>query len=147
MYVYYGCYLENGELAFQPCLKKVSNKGWGELESGFQNWSWKGLFQNEVVLSKREYFQTILSALMNTNFIEIINGISLISVLLKLLKLLTLSWRWSQSYRNQPIDLQSKSMDWFLYDRGLRHERVDIVIVINGIYDHKKERYIYLFSS
>ena len=23
----------------------------------------------------------------------------------------------SLSYRNQPIDLQSKSMDWFLYDR------------------------------
>ena len=28
------------------------------------------------------------------------------------------------SYRNQSIDLQSKSMDWFLYDRDLRNERV-----------------------
>ena len=28
------------------------------------------------------------------------------------------------SYRNQSIDLQSKSMDWFLYDNGLRHETV-----------------------
>ena len=28
-------------------------------------------------------------------------------------------------YRNQPIDLQSKSMGWFLYDRDLRHERVN----------------------
>ena len=28
------------------------------------------------------------------------------------------------SYRNQSIDLQSKSMDWFLCDNGLRHERV-----------------------
>ena len=28
------------------------------------------------------------------------------------------------SYRNQSIDLLSKSMDRFLYDRGLRHERV-----------------------
>ena len=37
---------------------------------------------------------------------------------------LTLSWRRPLSYRNQSIDLQSKSMDWFLYDRGLRHERV-----------------------
>ena len=41
---------------------------------------------------------------------------------------LTLSW-WeplsyrNQSYRNQSIDLQSKSMDWFLYDNGLRHEK------------------------
>ena len=28
------------------------------------------------------------------------------------------------SYRNRSIDLQSKSKDWFLYDNGLRHERV-----------------------
>ena len=27
-------------------------------------------------------------------------------------------------YRNPFTDLQSKSMDWFLYDRDLRHERV-----------------------
>ena len=26
--------------------------------------------------------------------------------------------------RNQSIDLQRKSMDWFLYDIDLRHERV-----------------------
>ena len=36
---------------------------------------------------------------------------------------LTFSWRWSLSYRNQFIDLQNKSMDWFLYDIGLRHEK------------------------
>ena len=30
----------------------------------------------------------------------------------------------SLSYRNQPIDLQSKSIDWFLWDRDLNHERV-----------------------
>ena len=28
-------------------------------------------------------------------------------------------------YRNQSIDLQSKSMDWFLYDRNLSQERVE----------------------
>ena len=28
------------------------------------------------------------------------------------------------SYRNQFIDLLCKSMDWFLYDGALRHERV-----------------------
>ena len=28
------------------------------------------------------------------------------------------------SYRNQSNELQSKSMDWFLHDRDLRHERV-----------------------
>ena len=40
--------------------------------------------------------------------------------------LLTLSWRTPLSYRNQSIDSQSKSMDWFLYDKGLRHERVNM---------------------
>ena len=38
---------------------------------------------------------------------------------------LTLSWRRSISYRNQSIDLRSKSMDSFLYDISLRHERVN----------------------
>ena len=38
--------------------------------------------------------------------------------------LLTLSWRRSLSYKNQPIDLHCKSVDWFLYERDLRHERV-----------------------
>ena len=37
---------------------------------------------------------------------------------------LTFSWRRPLSYRNQSIDLQSKSMDWFLYNSGPRHERV-----------------------
>ena len=38
---------------------------------------------------------------------------------------LTLSWRSFLSYRNQSIDLFCKSMNWFLYDRGLRHERIN----------------------
>ena len=37
---------------------------------------------------------------------------------------LTLSWRRPLSYRNQSINLLCKSMDWFLYDNVLRHERV-----------------------
>ena len=37
---------------------------------------------------------------------------------------LTLSWWRSLSYRNQSIDLLCKSMNWFLYDRDLRLERV-----------------------
>ena len=39
---------------------------------------------------------------------------------------LTLSWRRPLSYRNQSIDLKSKSMDWLLYDNVLRHERVNM---------------------
>ena len=35
------------------------------------------------------------------------------------------SWR-SLSHRNQSIDLQSKSIDCFLYDGDLRHERIKI---------------------
>ena len=37
---------------------------------------------------------------------------------------LTLSWRRSLSYRNQSIDWLCKSMDWFLYDNDLPHERI-----------------------
>ena len=40
-------------------------------------------------------------------------------------EVLTFSYQRSLSYRNQSIDLPSKSMDWFLYDRDLRHERVN----------------------
>ena len=43
---------------------------------------------------------------------------------IKSLEHLTFSWRRSLSYRNQSIDLLCKSMEWFLYDRYLRHERV-----------------------
>ena len=41
--------------------------------------------------------------------------------------LLTLSWQRLLSYSNQSIDLQSTSVDWFLYDNGLRHERVKLL--------------------
>ena len=42
---------------------------------------------------------------------------------------LTLSWQRPLSYRNQSTDLRSKSTDWFLYDNGLRHERVKSTII------------------
>ena len=51
-------------------------------------------------------------------------GLDLLHCASILPKLLTRLWRRSLSYRNQSIDLQSKSMDWFLYDNSLRHERV-----------------------
>ena len=49
---------------------------------------------------------------------------------------LILSWRRPLSYRNQSIDLLCKSMDWFLYDNDLRHERVKMYV-----YKHR-ERYL-----
>ena len=55
---------------------------------------------------------------------------------------LTLSWRRPLPYRNQSIDLHSKSVDWFLYDNGLRHERVkkDLHIFKNGGVERVLER-------
>ena len=48
---------------------------------------------------------------------------------------LTFSWRRPLSYRYQFIDLLRKSMDWFLYDNGLRHERVknSILLIISEL--------------
>ena len=43
--------------------------------------------------------------------------------------ILTLSWRRPLSYINQSIDLLHKSMDWFIYNNGLRHERVKTMII------------------
>ena len=43
---------------------------------------------------------------------------------IKKLLQLTPSWWRSLLYRNQSIDLHSKSMDWLLYNSDFRHERV-----------------------
>ena len=43
---------------------------------------------------------------------------------------LTHSRRRLLSYRKQSINLQSKSKDWFLYDRGIRHERVNALLLV-----------------
>ena len=45
---------------------------------------------------------------------------------------LNLSWHRPISYRNQSINLWSKSMVWFLYDIGLRHESVKIQKTFNS---------------
>ena len=45
---------------------------------------------------------------------------------IKPLSQLTLSWRRFVSCRNQSTDLLCKSIDWFLYGRDLRHERVNV---------------------
>ena len=57
----------------------------------------------------------------NSNFVNVI--------FITLISHLTLSWRTPLSYRNQSIHLPTKSMDWFLYDNGLRHERVKSTII------------------
>ena len=42
----------------------------------------------------------------------------------KYFQILNLPWWRSLSYRNHAIDLHSKSVDWFLYERALRAKRV-----------------------
>ena len=46
----------------------------------------------------------------------------------------TLSWWMSLSNRNQSINLGCKSVNWFLYDRDLHHERVNIISVVLLLY-------------
>ena len=43
---------------------------------------------------------------------------------------LTLSWRRSLSYRNQSIDLQSKSIDCFLYCKDAHREKVKLKAIL-----------------
>ena len=45
---------------------------------------------------------------------------------------LTLSWQRSLLCNSQSIDLLRKSIDWFLYDRDLRHERVKLYKTCKG---------------
>ena len=62
-------------------------------------------------------------------------------------KSLTLSWRRPISYRNQSIDFLRKSMDWFLYDIGLHHERVNSLEFRNKYaqrFYNPKKTFIYL---
>ena len=59
-----------------------------------------------------------------------------------MLNKLTLSRRRPISCRNQSIDLLWKSMDWFLYDIGLRRERVKRCVIVtykHGIYELPQE--------
>ena len=63
---------------------------------------------------------------------------------------LTLSWR-KPLYRNQSIDLLGKSMDWFLYDIGLRHERVNDLLKpddeATSMNADRKTNFLIIFSS
>ena len=45
-------------------------------------------------------------------------------VILELIFLIFSRWR-SLSYKNQSIDLLCKPMEWFLYDKEIRHEKVN----------------------
>ena len=51
---------------------------------------------------------------------------------------LTLSCRQPLSYRNQSIGLL-KSIDWFLYDNGLRHEKVKVTVRMSNAFRFKDQ--------
>ena len=59
-----------------------------------------------------------------------------------IMDVLILSRGMSISYRNQSIDLLCKSLDWFQYDRYLRHERVKPGFTT---YNYSNERLINLY--
>ena len=61
---------------------------------------------------------------MVKKLISVVQSKPLLSLIAHIL--LTLWWRRPLSYKNQSIGLLYKSMDRFLYDKSLRHERVKI---------------------
>ena len=75
-----------------------------------------------VTIWKKIYKPRFKNKIIFLNFKEYVG----LNIFLRFFPILTLSWRRPLSYRNQSIDLPSKSMDWFLYDNDLRHERVKI---------------------
>ena len=70
------------------------------------------------------WFLVNFAKFLNRIFLRVISGWLLVNSTGQFLDYLTLSWRGSLSYRNQFIDFEGKSMDWFLYDRDLRLEWV-----------------------
>ena len=53
---------------------------------------------------------------------------------------LILSWQKPLSYRNQCIDLQSKLMDWFLYNNDLRPPFIKHVYKsLKGAFSHLRQ--------
>ena len=70
------------------------------------------------------WFLVNFAKFLNRIFLRVISGWLLVNSTGQFLDYLTLSWRGSLSYRNQFIDFGPKSIDWFLYDRDLRLERV-----------------------
>ena len=67
--------------------------------------------------------------------------------LVQMAEFVTFSWRRSLSYRNQFMDLLCKSIGWFLYDRGLRHEKFNHLILLASFYSLWKHEKTQSFSD
>ena len=64
---------------------------------------------------------------MHVNFVRVVNLYVHITPTLRSVHVI---FSGLLSYRKQSTDLKSKSMDWFLYGRGLHHERVKAIVPI-----------------
>ena len=100
------------------------------VDSSMWNFSWDVKHhQNLNKLSHRRHVKLVYletTTKWNDYFVKFckFQGQSLLILISVKKYFLNLSWWRSVSYRTQSIDLQSKSMDWFLCDREFSHERV-----------------------
>ena len=87
-----------------------------------------GLFRYPLKTSESQRFPDIFRGYrkrpVTWNGLKVFSKLQVLRILGKSIFCLTISWRRPSSYRNQSIDLLCKTMDWFLYDNGLCHERV-----------------------
>ena len=82
-------------------------------------------YLREVWHSREANADLIKRAISNFNWQKVFSNTNINEKVFLFNKMiLTLSWRSPLSYKNQSIDLLCKSMGCFLYDNGLRHERV-----------------------
>ena len=89
--------------------------------------SWKNVEASHLLLYKKSLFRTEL--ILTVIQYQLLKSLRTEAVIRR--RPLTLSRLTPLSYRNQSIDLLCKSMDWFLYDNGLRHERVKLGVIKN----------------
>ena len=109
------CVCQRGNLQCRTTLKqRCASQHWTE-----QRWT-TSKQRCEYDHFKKIYKHRFKNKIIFLNFKEYVG----LNISLHFFPILTISWRRPLSYRNQFIDLLRKSIDWFLYDSGLRHERV-----------------------
>ena len=81
------------------------------------------LKKNQKLLSPLTFF-LLFEFVRRADHLHFLPAISTYNTVLMGKTLFNLSWQRALLYRNQPINLQKKSTDWFLFDRDLCHERV-----------------------
>ena len=141
-------YLFKWNIKFLPQNINQSETGFGDkkllVELSMSDWKKSGLaitfiwfslgwkFQNENNLSDK--WPHITASIKRLSLqIKMIDSMELWWVPLAL----PLSWGRSLLHRNQSVDLQRKSMDWFLHDRGLGiNFKNELIIHYNYNYIH-----------